>query len=77
MIANINSEYTTPNKAKCKEDSERIEQEVRDFLAKGGSIEFIDGELEITSAHQRTEKKRKEARKRGLTNARNKQGVAA
>ncbi len=77
MIAKINKEYSAPNAAKCKENAERIEKQVRDFLASGGSIEVIDGELEITSAHQKTEAKRKEARERGLENARNKQGALA
>lgn len=77
MIAKINKEYSTPNAAKCKENAERIEKQTRAFLAKGGTIEVINGELEITSAHEKTKAKRKEARERGLENARNKQGALA
>lgn len=67
MIANIKEEYPTPNAARCKKDSQRIEDEIKAFLTKGGSIKNIDGDLETTDAHKRTKAKRAAARKRGLS----------
>jgi heme-degrading monooxygenase HmoA len=63
-----NKEYTPPTAARCKEDSERIKQEVEAFLAKGGAINTIPGNIEITDAHKKTQVKRDAARKRGMKN---------
>jgi hypothetical protein len=63
-----NKEYTPPTAARCKEDSERIKQEVEAFLAKGGAINTIPGDIEITDAYKKTEAKRDTARKRGMKN---------
>jgi hypothetical protein len=63
-----NTEYTPPTAARCKEDSDRIKQEVEAFLAKGGAINTIPGDIEITNAYKKTEAKRDTARKRRMKN---------
>jgi hypothetical protein len=63
-----NTEYTPPTAARCKEDSERIKHDIEAFLAKGGAINTIPGDIEITDAHKKTESKRDAARKRGMKN---------
>jgi hypothetical protein len=68
MKSSKNKEYTPPTAARCKEDSERIKQEVEAFLAKGGAINTIPGDIEITNADKKTEAKRDTARKRGMKN---------
>ena len=68
MKSSKNKEYTPPTAARCKENSERIKQEVEAFLAKGGAINTIPGDIETTDAHKKTESKRDTARKRGMKN---------
>lgn len=68
MKSSKNKEYTPPTAARCKEDSERIKQEVEAFLAKGGAINTIPEDIEITNADKKTEAKRDTARKRGMKN---------
>jgi hypothetical protein len=66
MKSSKNKEYTPPTAARCKEDSDRIKHEVEAFLAKGGAINKINSDIEITNAHKRTKAKRDTARKRGM-----------
>jgi hypothetical protein len=68
MKSSKNKEYTPPTAARCKEDSDRIKQEVEAFLAKGGAINTIPGDIETTDAHKKSEAKRNTARKRGMKN---------
>ena len=77
MIATINKEYSAPNKAKCKANAERIKHQTAAFLAKGGSIETVADNTEITAAAIKIKAKLEAARKRGLAEAKKKQGAAA
>jgi len=77
MIANVNKEYSAPNAAKCKANAERIKRQTETFLAKGGSIETVADNTEITAAAIKIKAKLEAARNRGLAKAKNKQGVAA
>jgi hypothetical protein len=68
MKSSKNKEYTPPTAARCKEDSERIKRDVEAFLAKGGAINTIPGDIEITDARKKAESRRDAARKRGMKN---------
>jgi hypothetical protein len=59
-------EHMPPTAARCKEDAERIELEIKTFLNNGGSIKLINSDLEITDAYKKTQAKRDSARKRGM-----------
>mgnify|MGYP006099538189 CR=1 FL=1 len=60
-------EYTTPNTAKCLENSAQIKRETEAFLKNGGQIKVLESQL-ITEAAKSEASKNEAARKRGMKN---------
>jgi hypothetical protein len=58
-------QYTTPNAAKCRENSARLQRDTEAFLKNGGNITKLQSQL-ITETAKAEKLRHEAARKRGM-----------